>query len=700
MRSKGPVETQSAEEGDHSPLLAELRQWHVFRVAVAFGVVAWLLVQVVATVGPAFDLPEWVLRGVVLTSIIGFLATMGFLLFRPKSAGKGRLPIYLSRRARIAAGIGVLVIATVAAAYAIRSLGAREQVSLAVLPFADLSPARDKAYFAEGVAEEILSTLSTEKGIKVFGRTSARQLERYSDPQEIRASLGVTHLLEGSTRTAGDQLRVNVRLIDTSDGSQLWEEVYHGRLADVFPVQDQIAATVVKRLRGTFVHQTMREAKATTINAYQTYLAARAISRNRSIKTLTEARQLAEKVVAADPAYAPGHALLAELTLLLSDDPVAYGTIPVARARRFGELHARRAIALAPQSAEGYAALGLVLAPKQAIEPLKRAIRLDPSRADIRTWLAFRFDQLGRHDEALEQYLTAAEVEPLWAVPIANLVPALVAAGRQREALQAVRDFVRRGGPEAQAHRFLASAAHWNGDLSSAIKQAHAGLARDPTLPDLRLVMAMDYHIVGLAERAPGGISAQFTRFMMPFYSRDLRELRRRIAGSGARLWDAPDGHFAFFYLASTRDWNWLTRLYEVRRPALDATCEKANAQIIAVALALRHTGRAQEAKAVLQCSRERTSIEARNKARSQTLYAGALEFDLATLNALDGNRTAALRFLDGAVAVGWIGRPYSSRLSDYPQFDSLNSDQRYAALQKRIDASIARERAEILAFK
>ena len=93
-----------------------------------------------------------------------------------------------------------------------------KQVSLAVLPFADMSPARDKAYFAEGVAEEILSTLAAEKDIKVLGRTSARQIERDADPKAIRASLGVTHLLEGSTRAAGDQLRVNVRLIDTSDG--------------------------------------------------------------------------------------------------------------------------------------------------------------------------------------------------------------------------------------------------------------------------------------------------------------------------------------------------------------------------------------------------------------------------------------------------------------------------------------------------
>lgn len=692
-----PVD-QERTDGDFSRLIAELRQWHVFRVAAAYVVGAWLLVQVIATIGPAFDLPNWVLRAVVLASIVGFLATMAFMLFRPRSAGRGRHPIYLSKRARIIAGAGVLLIAGAAAAWSVRTLSAREEIALAVLPFADLSPARDKAYFAEGVAEEILSTLAVEKGIKVLGRTSARQIERNPDPKEVRASLGVTHLLEGSTRSAGNSLRVNVRLIDTSDGSRVWEEEYSGALSDVFAVQDQIATAVVKRLRGTFFEEAIRAAKATTVNAYQTYLAARALSRDRSIKTLTEARQLAEKVVETDPRYAPGHALLAELVFLLSDDAEAYGNIPVAQARRLGELHAREAIRLAPKTADGYAALGLLLPPKEAIEPLERAVRLDPSRADVRSWLAIQLDQLGRHDEALQHYLIAAEIEPLWAMPVANLVPALTAAGRQQEAFQVVRDFLRRGGSMAQAHRFLATIGHWTGDVSSSVAHGKAALDQDPSLPDLRRMMAMDYYIIGLAERAPGGMPAEFSHFMVPLYSTDLRTLRQRIAAAGARLWDAPDGHFGFFHLAANRDWNGLVARYDARRPAPNEICEKRTAQVFAVALALREKGRSRDANTVLQCGRERTTLAAQSKARDQFRYAGALEFDLATFGALDGRKSDALRFLERAVAVGWMGRPYSSRLSDYPQFDAFRSDPRYAAIQARLNATIARERAETLA--
>ena len=269
MHGNVPVEREEPED-DGSRLLAELRNWHVFRVAAAYAVVAWLVIQVVATVGPAFDLPDWILRAVVLAAIVGFLGTMAFLLFRPRTIRGARHPIYLSKQARLIAGGGALIIAAAAAAFALRSLSAQEQVSLAVLPFADLSPARDKAYFAEGVGEEILSTLAAEKDIKVLGRTSARQIERNPDPKAIRASLGVTHLLEGSTRTSGSSLRVNVRLIDTADGSQVWEEEYRGAVSDVFSVQDRIAATVVKRIRGTLFVTEIRAATRTAVDAYAT----------------------------------------------------------------------------------------------------------------------------------------------------------------------------------------------------------------------------------------------------------------------------------------------------------------------------------------------------------------------------------------------------------------------------------------------
>ena len=683
-------------------ILSNLKQAQLFRITVAYAVAAWLVIQIAATISPAFDAPPWLLRLVVLLAVAGLIITIGIVAMTMQPQPHDESVAKRRKFWRLLIGAALVAALVTAGTFIAKRTGllfGREEVRLAVLPFADLSPTRDKAYFSEGVSEEILSTLATEPGIKVLGRTSARQIERNPDSQMLRQTLGVTHLLEGSARSAGDELRVNVRLIDTSDGAQLWEEEYQGKMADVFSVQDQIASTVVKRVRGTFFsNEAARQSKETTVSAYQTYLAARTLMRNRSEKSLREAFGLAEQVVKTEPAYAPGQALLAELLFLLSDHRNAYGTIPMAEARARGVLHAKNAIRLAPKTADGYAALGLLLPPTQAVAPLERAILLDPSRADARSWLAVTLNELGRHDEALVQYRAAAEIEPLWAMPIANLVPALAAAGRQEEALKTVGDFRRRGGAPGQAYRFLSGIDHWKGDISRAIAQGNVGLAKDPTLPDLRLQMAINNQIIRLTKQAPTGLPVAYTQFMDPFYSRDFTALRRKMMTAGPRLWDAPDGHYAFFHLAASRDWKQLTALYNSRQIPIGEMCEKQPAQIVAVAMALREKGRARESTEILRCIRQRVSVEAQMKSRNPFRVAGSLEFDQATLSGFDGNRAEALRFLSRAIDQGWLGRPYSSQISDYPQFDLLQGDRRVVTLQQRINQKLAQERAEVLA--
>ena len=167
---------------------------------------------------------------------------------------------------------------------------------------------------------------------------------------------------------------------------------------------------------------------------------------------------------------------------------------------------------------------------------------------------------------------------------------------------------------------------------------------------------------------------------------------------AGPRLWDAPDGHYAFFYLAASRDWSQLTALYDSRQIPIGEMCEKQPAQIVAVAIALREKGRARASAGILQCIRQRVSVEAKMKSRNPFHVAGSLEFDRATLFGFDGNRADALRFLERAIDQGWLGRPYSSQISDYPQFDLLRGDQRAATLQQRIDQKLAQERAKVLA--
>lgn len=602
----------------------------------------------------------------------------------------------------IAAALVVLIAA--AGLIAWRAAMARPPPEVAVLPFEDLSPSHDKAYFAEGIAEEILSSLSTDKSIKVLGRTSARQIDRNADPSVLRKSLGITHLLEGSARTAGDALRVDVRLIDTRDGTTVWQDEYQGRLSDVFAVQDKVSRTVVQHLRGMFMQaHAPAERPVTKVNAYETYLAARSIMRKRAEPTLRQALSLARQVLATDPNYAPGQALYAELVYLLSDDPLAYGPIPLRTAAPIAEEHARAAIRLSPNLADGYAALGLIpsVPDQEAITALRRAIVLDPSRADVRVWLALRLNKLGRYDEALEQSREAAAIEPLWALPMEGLVEGLTMYGRQAEARRAVEQYRARTGNEAQYRRLLFLMYLRGPDLSAAIAEGDKAHSIDPTLPDLRLNLMSLYFSLGLAERAPKDLPEAFGRVAKPFYAGDSDALGGQISNIGTGLWGLPDREIAFFHLAAIHDWTTLNRLYDARPAPPQQLCvsETEGAVTITQALipAVRAAGRQRDAVALMDCLRERVAIETRQKAAGPTANFGDYEYDQAALAALSGNSGAALSWLGQAVAKGWIGRPYSPSLTDRPQFDALRSDPRLAALQAKIDRGIAEQRAVVL---
>lgn len=582
-----------------------------------------------------------------------------------------------------------------------RAAVARPSPEVAVLPFEDLSPAHDKAYFAEGVAEEILSSLSTDRSIRVLGRTSARQIEMNADPKALRNSLGITHLLEGSARTAGDALRVDVRLIDTRDGTTIWQDEYQGRLSDVFAVQDRIASAVAKHLRGLFATAaSIPKAPTTSINAYQTYLAARAIMRTRSEPALRQALGLAQQLIATDPKYAPGQALYAELVWLLSDDPDSYGRIPAATAARVAEQHARTAIELAPNQTDGYAALGLIQrVPDQiAIPALKRAIALDPSRADVRIWLAIRLTKAAHYDEALQLSRDAVAIEPLWPMPISDLVTRLAIDGDMPEARQVASQYRSRGGSEAQYYRMLLLIDSRGPDISLAIADGQRAYSLDPTLPDIRLNLMNLYYLLGLEDRARIAVPAAFVRLARPFYSGDSAGLDAQIRRSGPRLWDLPDSGIGFFNLALVHDWTRLNQLYDERPLPPEQLCYHFMEAAQAIVPALRAAGREGEAERFLTCLRNRMTTEARQRARSWYQFYGDYEFDQATLAVFEGNKDSSLQWLQKAVAKGWLGRPYSPNFSDRPQFDALRSDTRLAALQARVDHTIARQRAQVLA--
>lgn len=676
--------------------LSSMRQRRLFRVAVGYAVGAWLVVQVVATVAPAFDLPQWTLRAAILLALAGFVATAAFVAFAgPDEARDGSATDRRRRLAMATGAVMVLLVGAGALLYSQRAALFGQAISVAVLPFADLSPARDKAYFSEGVAEEILSALASEKDIKVLGRASARLIERNPDPKAIRASLGVTHLLEGSTRTSGDQLRVNVRLIDTADGSQMWEQEYQGRLAEVFTVQDRIAATVVQKLRGTFFEGVVRPAATTTVDAYQSYLAARALMSDPKKESLTQAWRIARQIVDTHPDYAPGHALYASATWLLADDPYSYGTIPADKARRIANYHARQAIRLAPNQADGYAALALALPPPDSLAPLRRAIELDPSRSSLRVNLGIDLNILGRHAEAFEQYRLAIESDPLAPAINNRYIFALAAAGQRDEALRASSLYLQRGGSEAQTWRFRGNTLGLTGDLSGSLVARLRALALDRELPYQHEWLAIGLHLLGLDEQA-ARYTPPLSRYFQLFVADNRGALRARVLRDGPRAWSANGIEPAVFSLARARDWPTIARFYDVRPANQRDLCVTQPRFTPFIAMALHFQNRTQESGRLLSCLQRTFDAQYKTRYRSPEASPGELEMWQASLLALRGD-SRAFAWLDKAIARGWMGQYFSPSLSDWPQFDRLRGNARYTEIQQKIDSRIAKERIETL---
>lgn len=691
MTSEVPTDTVNpAERRDLLRVVAELRQRHLFRIAAAYAVGAWLMIQVVDIIGPAFNLPQWMLRAVILAAVAGFLGTMAVLLFRPRHDGGTAAPIYLSRRARLIAGAGVLVIAVAAATFAIRSVSESEPVTLAVLPFADLSPQRDKGFLADGVAEEILSKLGENPDIRVMGRTSSWALrDRAADPQALRASLGLTHLLEGSVRAAGPQLRLSVRLLRTADGSQEWAEHYEGRNEDVFALQDRIAQAVAARLSSAKQDRPQTaSAEITSADAYNLYLAARQIARTRTEPELKRAYALARKVVEGQPDYAPGHALFAELTYMLSDGANSYGTIPLKQARRIGVPHARKAIELAPKAADGYAALGLVGPPDERLSALQHAMRLDPARSELPLWTALELVELDRFKEALSYVERAAAIDPLWPAAVSRLAIDLNMAGFPERARREIDAFAARGGDPSQVARFRATAGQSTGDLSELVRWTIKALQLNSAIPYVGRHTQRALFIMGIDPPIALNLAGQPIRDRFYRHGLDAAVSAEPLS---TELWGKTDVEYFIYAAGAKRDWPRLAAFYDLRKDAFEELCLRSPYMLANFAEALRRTGRGEEAQRLIGCAA---------KAAARIQYAGPRRIGAiaeAEVAALSGNSARALDLLENAVQFGWTGK--TARLTDMPALDPLSSDPRYGALQRRLDQWIARERQETLAL-
>jgi len=414
-----------------SRFLAELKRRHVYRAAVAYIVASWALAQGIAQVLPVFDIPNSVIRWVIIALMIGFPAAILLSwLYEITPEGIVREEDVdpetrkTARRFWDIVIIGVLLLLILALIYGrlpFRSSSGEliPEKSIAVLPFANFSEDKQNAFFADGIQEDILTSLARISDLRVISRSSVM---RFRDPtthslREIGKLLGVVNVLEGAVRREGDKVVVNVQLIDALKDRHLWAQRYERTLADSLGLQGELASQIADELRVTLSpnEKARIEAKPTeNADAYLVYLQANQIERN--LDTLLEdykkAEQLYVKAIGLDPKFALAHARLASTRAA-----IFHYYEPLDSWKTKARIEAETALELQQNLAEAHLALGQCIYwldqdYDRALAQFEITARLAPNNTEVGGLTAAIKRRQGKWQEALQGYAKMSKLNP------------------------------------------------------------------------------------------------------------------------------------------------------------------------------------------------------------------------------------------------------------------------------------------------
>ena len=364
--------------------------------------------------------------------------------------------------------------------------------SIAVLPFANMSADHDQEYFSDGLAEEIINLLAQIPDLKVIARTSAFAFRgKEQDIRGIADALGVTHVLEGSVRRAGNRLRITGQLIDAADGAHLWSERYDRELSDIFAIQDEISTAIVGALHVKLSHGIARDRYTPNFAAYEAYLKATYLAAKVTPESLELARQCFEQAIELDSSFALPHIGLGHYwgSLMMFGGRPAREAVPAARAA------ASRALQIDPSLPEAHALLGL-LAAMYDMDWAAAERHFEFPKAKQAGFATFRpmygwFQFLrGNPLQAVALAQRAIDTDPLDVWPRMNLQAYLQAAGRDAEALEQLQKVLELDPHQVAALVAMAMIYADQGDLAQALAVARRAHAIAPWYPDTTAVLA------------------------------------------------------------------------------------------------------------------------------------------------------------------------------------------------------------------
>jgi TolB-like protein/Tfp pilus assembly protein PilF len=474
---------------------AELKRRNVYKVAVAYAVVAWLVIQATSIFLPAFNAPQWAMQIIILILVVGFPIALAFSWAFEITPEGIKLESEIEPNKSIARGTGRKIVAvTIALAVVAAALFVYQLVrsksgalsgsapteafmnkSIAVLPFDNLSRDPDNAYFCEGVQDEILSRLAKVADLKVISRTSTQHFK--SAPEnlpQIAKQLGVAHIVEGSVQKAGDQVRVNVQLINALNDAHLWAETYDRHLNDIFSVESEISKAIAESLQAKLSgaeKNSMAKKPTGNSEAYELYLKGRFFWNKRTGDDLRKSIEYLKQAIAKDPSYALAYAGLADSYGLLR----FYGGASPEESIVPGKAAATKALELDDSLAEPHASLGLIATEEldvhRAVSELERAVQLNPNYATGHHWLALAFTALDQSDRSIKELKRAVELDPLSMVINADLSIGYIFARRYDDAEAQARKTLEIDPNSFLAHYYLGMALQLKGRIKEAIPE-------------------------------------------------------------------------------------------------------------------------------------------------------------------------------------------------------------------------------------
>lgn len=448
-------------------LIAELKRRNVLKVALGYMAFGWLLVSVADILFPLMDAPEWALGLLLLVTVIGLpIAVILSWIFEITPMGVKResdIDPAESITRETGKKLNYITIAVLAAALSvsvflhldntdtaeIAALASSGKPSIAVLPFSNRSTNPENALFVDGIHDDVLTNLAHIGALRVISRTSVMEYRNTTkNIRQIAAELGVATVLEGAVQRSGDNVHINVQLIDADTDTHLWARSYDRELTtrNIFEIQSEIAKHISGALKATLSpieEHRLAVIPTESMEAYNLYRSARHNLEERQLETAILARSQFEQAVKLDPDYSEAYSGLADSVLLLH---INHSAVSADEAYALAQENLNTALALDAENADAYASLGLLKQNiwhktrnkslmKEAATAFQTALQLNPNHARATMWYAGLKASEHKLKEAIALYQRALEIDPLARIPYANLPGLYAAMGRNQEAL-------------------------------------------------------------------------------------------------------------------------------------------------------------------------------------------------------------------------------------------------------------------------